>query len=108
MPEPTNPVQEPQTIIGIRPFKAGWQCDEGSGVGPYWIGDNAKQSAIDYAKGRAKFGHGEIPPAHAGRVDRERNPPFMPRARGMSVHDQWRVSAKIGVARGTSVLPPIV
>ena len=27
---------------------------------PYCIGDDAKQSAIDYAKARAKFGHGEI------------------------------------------------
>jgi hypothetical protein len=26
----------------------------------YWTGENAKQSAIDYAKGRAKFGRGEI------------------------------------------------
>ena len=29
-------------------------------MGPYWTGNSAKQSAIDYAKARAKFGHGEI------------------------------------------------
>ena len=48
------------TIIEIRPFKGGWQCFEGPGVGPYWIGDDAKQSATDYAEERAKFGRGEI------------------------------------------------
>ena len=48
------------TIIEIRPFRGGWQCFEGPGVGPYWIGDDAKQSAIDYAKERPKHGHGEI------------------------------------------------
>ena len=53
-------VQPGLTIIEIRPFKGGWQCYEGPGVGPYWIGDGAKQSAIDYAKARAKFGHAEI------------------------------------------------
>ena len=47
-------------VIEIRPFKGGWQCCEGPGVGPYWTGNSAKQSAIDYAKARAKFGHGEI------------------------------------------------
>ena len=57
---PANPVQHCLTVIEIRPFKGGWQCYEGPGVGPYWIGDTAKQSAIDYAKARAKFGHGEI------------------------------------------------
>jgi len=29
-------------------------------VGPCWTGNSAKQSAIDYAKARAKFGHSEI------------------------------------------------
>ena len=46
--------------IEIRPFKGGWQCYEGPGVQPYWTGDSAKQSAIDYAKARAKFGKAEI------------------------------------------------
>jgi hypothetical protein len=59
MPESANPVQKPQTIIEIRPYRGGWQCFEGPGVEPYWTGENAMQSAIDYAKG-AKFGPGEI------------------------------------------------
>jgi Uncharacterized protein conserved in bacteria (DUF2188) len=48
------------TVIEIRPFRGGWQCFEGPGVEPYWTGESAKQSAIDYAKARAKFGRGEI------------------------------------------------
>jgi hypothetical protein len=60
MPDLANPVQQPQTIIEIRPYRGGWQCFEGPGVQPYWTGDSAKQSAIDYAKARAKFGRGEI------------------------------------------------
>ena len=60
MPESANPVQHTLTVIEICPFKGGWQCYEGPGVGPYWTGDSAKQSAIDYAKARAKFGRGEI------------------------------------------------
>src|SRR5437879_3598622 len=55
-----NPVQQSQTIIEIRPYRSGWQCFEGPGVQPYWTGENAKQSAIDYAKARAKFARGEI------------------------------------------------
>jgi len=43
MPELGNPVQKPQTIIEIRPFKGGWQCYEGPGVQPYWTGDNANR-----------------------------------------------------------------
>jgi len=60
MPELANPAQQPQTIIEIRPYRGGWQCYEGPGVQPYWTGESAKQSAIDYAKARAKFGRGEI------------------------------------------------
>ena len=60
MPDLANPVQEPRTIIEIRPYRGGWQCFEGPGVEPFWTGENAKQSAIDYAKARAKFGRGEI------------------------------------------------
>jgi hypothetical protein len=29
-------------------------------VQPYWTGQQSKEMAINYAKGRAKFGHGEI------------------------------------------------
>jgi hypothetical protein len=60
MPESGNPVQQSRTVIEIRPFKGGWQCYEGPGVGPYWIGDDAKQSAVDYAKARAKYAHAEL------------------------------------------------
>ena len=60
MPESAIPVQQPQTIIEIRPFKGSWQCYEGPGVGPYWIGDDAKQSAADYTKARAKYAHAEL------------------------------------------------
>jgi len=59
-PESANPVQQSVTVIEIRPFKGGWRCYEGPGVQPYWTGESAKQSAIDYAKARAKFGRGEI------------------------------------------------
>jgi hypothetical protein len=59
-PEPAYPVQQPDTIIEIRPYRGGWQCFEAPGVEPFWTGENAKQSAIDYAKGRAKLGRGEI------------------------------------------------
>ena len=60
MPESAITMHRPETIIEIRPFRGGWQCYEGPGVGPYWIGESAKDDAIDYAKGRAKFGRGEI------------------------------------------------
>jgi hypothetical protein len=60
MPELANPVQQPQTIIEIRPFRGGWQCFEGPGVEPYWTGESAKDDAISYATARAKFGRGEI------------------------------------------------
>ena len=60
MPESANPVQQAQTIIEIRPYRGGWQCCEGPGVGPYWIGDTAKEDAISYATARAKVGRGEI------------------------------------------------
>jgi hypothetical protein len=60
MQESANPMQQSVTVIEIRPFKGGWQCYEGPGVPSYWIGDGAKQNAIDYAKARAKFAHGEI------------------------------------------------
>jgi hypothetical protein len=60
MPESANPMQQPQTVIEIRPFRGGWQCFEAPGVQPYWTGENAKQTAIDYAKARVKFGRGEI------------------------------------------------
>jgi hypothetical protein len=48
MPESANPVQQPQTIIEIRPYRGG--CYEGPGVGPYWTGEHAKSSASRKAK----------------------------------------------------------
>jgi len=60
MPELADSVQQPQTIIEIRPYRGGWQCFEGPGVAPYWTGASAKEDAIGYAKARAKFGRGEF------------------------------------------------
>jgi hypothetical protein len=53
-------VRHSATIIEIRPFRGGWQCFEAPGVAPFWTGNEAKEDAISYAKGRAKFGRGEI------------------------------------------------
>jgi len=64
-------VQQSITVIEIRRFRGGWQCFEAPGVQPYWTGENAKQSAIDYAKARMKFGRGEIQVLdNAGEVER--------------------------------------
>ena len=60
MPDLASSVQQPQTIIEIRPYRGGWQCFEGPGVQPYWTGESAKADAIGYTKARAKFGRGEI------------------------------------------------
>jgi hypothetical protein len=35
MPESANPVQQPQTIIEIRPYRGGVQCFEAAGVQPF-------------------------------------------------------------------------
>jgi hypothetical protein len=48
------------TIILIRPHRGGWQCFEGPGVEPYWIGDRAKEQALNYAQGRVSMRRGEI------------------------------------------------
>ena len=69
MPESANPVQQPETVIEIRPFRGGWQCFEAPGVQPYWTGENAKESAIGYAQTRARFGRGEIRVHNPGRVN---------------------------------------
>jgi hypothetical protein len=51
-------------------FRGGWQCYERPGVEPYWTGENAKQSATDYAKARAQFGRAEIRVLnHDGKVE---------------------------------------
>ena len=60
MPDLTSGVQQSPTIIEIRPYRGGLQCFEAPGVQPFWTGPKAKEDAISYAKGRARFGHGEI------------------------------------------------
>lgn len=47
-------------IIEIRPYRNGWQCFEGPGVGPFWIGDDAKEQALKYGTERAKSDGAEI------------------------------------------------
>jgi hypothetical protein len=60
MPDLASGVQQSATIIEIRPYRGGWQCFEAPGVQPFWIGKGAKEDALGYAKGRARFGRGEI------------------------------------------------
>ena len=45
------------TITEIRLFRNGWQVYESVGKQPVFLG---QEQAIDYAKGRARFGSGEI------------------------------------------------
>ena len=45
------------TIVGIRPFRKGWQVHECPGVQPVFL---TQGQAIDYALGRACFRSGEI------------------------------------------------
>jgi hypothetical protein len=60
MPDSASGLQQSATIIEIRPYRGGWQCFEAPGVEQFWTGAKAKEDAIGYAKGRAKFGRGEI------------------------------------------------
>jgi hypothetical protein len=48
------------TIFEIRPHNGGWQCFDAPGVQPYFVVTNAKQQAIDCAKGRLSHRQGEI------------------------------------------------
>ena len=48
------------TIFLIRPHRGGWQCYEAEGVQPYFVENDAKRSAIDYAKNRTAHRFGEI------------------------------------------------
>ncbi len=48
------------SVIEIRPFRGGWQCFEGDGVQPYFVEQDAKRSAIQYATQRMRSGQGEI------------------------------------------------
>jgi len=45
------------TIIEIRPFRNGWQVYESVVIQPVFLD---QEQAINYAKGRACFGSGEI------------------------------------------------
>ncbi len=60
MPDLASGVQQTGSIIEIRPYRGRWQCFEAPGVAPFWTGNGAKEDAISYAKGRARFGRGEI------------------------------------------------
>jgi hypothetical protein len=51
MPELANPVQQPQTIIEIRLYRAGWQCFEGPGVEPYWTAQSKAARVVFHAHG---------------------------------------------------------
>jgi hypothetical protein len=68
MLESANPVHQSWTVIEIRPFKGRWQCYEGPGGGPYWIGNDTKESAIDYARARTKVWQGRDSRAQTGRL----------------------------------------
>lgn len=61
----------PAAVIEIRPHRRGWQSFEGPGVGPFWLGEDAKQQAIDYAIHRMRSQAGEIHVLDAaGQVER--------------------------------------
>jgi hypothetical protein len=49
-----------ETIFEIKPHRGGWQCFEAPGVQPYYVGPNAKENAIGYAKERTAMRKGEI------------------------------------------------
>lgn len=60
-----------RSIIEIRPHRGGWQCFEGDGVAPYFVGDDSKRQAIDYATQRMRARTGEIRVVDAsGKVDK--------------------------------------
>jgi hypothetical protein len=48
------------TMFEIRPYRGGWQCFEAPGVQPFFVGRDAKRSAIDYAQSRTAHRAGEI------------------------------------------------
>jgi hypothetical protein len=60
MPESANPVQRPQTIIEIRPFKGGWQCFEGPGVGAVLDRRHGKRGRNQLRHCAREIGRGEI------------------------------------------------
>lgn len=49
------------TIIEIKPHPdGGWQVFAEPGVAPFWTGDGAKESAVEYAIEKCKKHRGEI------------------------------------------------
>ena len=49
------------TIIEIKPYAGGgWQVFAEPGVAPFWAGDRAKESAVEYAMEKCKRHRGEI------------------------------------------------
>ena len=48
-------------IIEIKPYAGnGWQVFAEPGVAPFWTGDGAKESAVEYAMEKCKRHRGEI------------------------------------------------
>lgn len=48
------------TIIEVRPYRNGWQVYELPGVAPFYIGADAFNHALGYAKSRVRYSAGEI------------------------------------------------
>jgi len=53
-------MQQSTTVIEIRQFEEAGSVLKASAFSGIWTGESAKQGAIDHAKARARFGHGEI------------------------------------------------
>jgi hypothetical protein len=60
MPDSANPVQHSVTVIESGRLRAAGSALKRQAYSRNWTGEDATQSAIDYAKARAKFGRGEI------------------------------------------------
>lgn len=42
------------SAIDLKPYRGGWKVFEAPGVEPFFIGERAKEQAIDYAKHRQR------------------------------------------------------
>jgi hypothetical protein len=42
------------TAIEVRPYRDGWKVFEAPGVEPFYLGDDAKEKAIGYARHRQR------------------------------------------------------
>ncbi len=57
-------------VIEVRPYRGGWKVFEASGVEPFFTDRDAKRYALNYARGWATFGKGEIRVLNsAGEID---------------------------------------